>query len=103
MSLRIPDFNLIFVQTVYRHNFCLTLSEIDVPTGDWKLYISVLLLHFGLVFYFYGLARKYFFGTLPSTMTLEGKQKTRDFEIKYRSNPIFGLASKFDYEKGDWK
>ncbi|XP_017488668.1 PREDICTED: cytochrome c oxidase subunit 4 isoform 1, mitochondrial-like [Rhagoletis zephyria] len=88
---------------LYRHSFCLTLSEVEAPTGEWKIQLAVVLYTVGLALFFYGFARKNFFGPLPPTMSPEGKQATRDLEIKYKTNPIFGLASKFDYEKGDWK
>lgn len=36
-------------------------------------------------------------------MSPEGKQQARDVELLYKTNPIFGLASKWDYEKNEWK
>ncbi|KAJ6221229.1 hypothetical protein RDWZM_007041 [Blomia tropicalis] len=88
---------------LYRHSFCLTLSEVDAPTGEWKIHLSIVMYTVSMALLFFILARKYFYGPLPASMSLEGKQAQRDLEIKYKTNPIFGLASKFDYEKGDWK
>jgi len=88
---------------LYRHSFCLTLSEVEAPNGEWKIQLAIVLFTFSLALYFVVIARKFFFGPLPDSMSPEGKRATRDFEIKYKMNPIFGLASKFDYEKGDWK
>ncbi|UXI19170.1 slowmo protein [Sarcoptes scabiei] len=88
---------------LYRHSFCLTLSEIEAPTGEWKYQLSIIFFLVGIALYYFSFARRHFFAPLPKSMTPEGKQETRDMEILYKSNPIFGLASKFDYEKGDWK
>lgn len=88
---------------LYRHNFCLTLSEVEAPTGEWKIQLSIVLFTIAFALFYIGFAKKNFYGPLPETMTPEGKQRTRDLEILYKTNPIFGLASKFDYEKGDWK
>ena len=41
---------------------------------------------------------------LPDTITNEEKQKAQnDRQITIRVNPIEGLTSNYDYEKGQWK
>ncbi|KAG1683581.1 Cytochrome c oxidase subunit 4 isoform 2, mitochondrial [Nymphon striatum] len=39
----------------------------------------------------------------PSTFSPEAKQKQLEYMIKARVDPIEGISSKWDYEKGQWK
>ena len=48
--------------------------------------------------------KKYAYNILPDTITNEEKQKAQiDRQIAIRVNPIEGLTSNYDYEKGQWK
>ncbi len=40
---------------------------------------------------------------LPHTISKEHIERQVDTMIKQRQNPIEGIASKFDYEKNEWK
>jgi len=48
--------------------------------------------------------KTYVYNILPDTITNEEKQKAQiDRQIAIRVNPIEGLTSNYDYEKGQWK
>lgn len=43
------------------------------------------------------------YAALPVTMTPERQQAQLERMINMQINPVEGLASKYDYEKGRWK
>merc|ERR1712107_908654 len=44
------------------------------------------------------------YGALPDTITSDEKQKAQiDRMIAIRANPVEGISSNYDYEKGQWK
>lgn len=49
----------IFFVSVYRHNFCLTLAEVEAPTGEWKIQVSIVLFTVSLALFYLCMARKF--------------------------------------------
>ena len=48
--------------------------------------------------------KAYVYGQLPETITDEEKLKAQiERMIAMRANPVEGLTSNYDYEKGRWK
>lgn len=89
---------------LYRASFAQTFVEMEAPTGEWKSVVGVGLILSSLGIWFYLWMKKYVYDPLPETITDEElvKEQIR-FMIEARVNPVQGLASNYDYEKGQWK
>merc|ERR1719191_1759813 len=91
-------------KALYRHSFCQTLAEYNEPTGEWKKVL-------GIAFFFISLGiwgviwlKMFVYAPQPTTISDEEIQKaTIKRMIDMRVNPITGLASRYDYEKNEWK
>lgn len=89
---------------LYRASFRLTFSEILAPTGRWKSYIG-----WTCFFWACGLWLAIIFfkaknrDRMRPSLSLEARQAQLQRLIALKANPITGLASKWDYEKDDWK
>merc|ERR1711971_1402965 len=90
--------------TLYRASFCQTLAEVEAPSGDWKSIIGVVLVLVSVGLWGFLWCKAYLYGALPESVTSEEKQKAQiDRMIALRMQPIDGVSSKYDYEKGKWK
>jgi len=91
-------------KVLYRASFCQTLAEVEAPTGEWKSVVGITLVIVSLGIWGYLWMKTYVYNILPDTITNEEKQKAQiDRQIAIRVNPIEGLTSNYDYEKGQWK
>ena len=91
-------------KALYRASFCQTLAEVEAPTGEWKSIIGMTLVGVSIGIWGYLWMKAYVYNTLPETITDEEKQKAQiDRMIALRVNPVEGLTSNYDYEKGRWK
>ncbi|XP_038044678.1 cytochrome c oxidase subunit 4 isoform 1, mitochondrial-like isoform X1 [Patiria miniata] len=90
-------------RALYRLSFDKSYSEMRAPTGEWKYIIGGVFGLLSVAIFFYGLQKKFIAPPLPITMTKEWQQDQMKYNIAIRNNPVTGLASKWDYEKNDWK
>ncbi|CAN0548502.1 unnamed protein product, partial [Ectocarpus sp. 8 AP-2014] len=91
-------------KVLYRASFCQTLVETEAPTGEWKSIWGLTLIGISMGIWGYLWMKKYVYNTIPDTITNEEKQKAQiDRMIALRVNPVEGLTSNYDYEKGQWK
>jgi len=91
-------------KVLYRASFCQTLVEVEAPTGEWKSVLGIILMGASIGMWGYMWMKGYVYGELPDTMTNEEKKKAQiERMIALRVNPIEGLTSNYDYEKGRWK
>nr|AGG22607.1 mitochondrial cytochrome c oxidase subunit IV [Locusta migratoria]AGG22608.1 mitochondrial cytochrome c oxidase subunit IV [Locusta migratoria] len=90
-------------KALYRASFCQTFAEIQAPTGEWKSIIGITLIAVSLSLWVYMAMKIWVYRPLPSTFTEERRQAQLRRMIDLQVNPIEGLASKWDYEKNDWK
>jgi len=91
-------------KVLYRASFCQTLAEIEAPTGEWKSILGWALISVSIGLWGYLWMKAYVYPPLPDTITNEDKMKAQiDRMIAMRVNPIEGLTSNYDYEKGQWK
>jgi len=87
---------------LYRHSFCQTFTEMDTPQGEnrfeWAIFFGIMT-GVGIWHIFTN-----YFVYVEGRTTNEKWQGAQIEEAVLRmKDPMFGLASKFDYEKGDWK
>eukprot|EP00092_Neocalanus_flemingeri_P050173 GFUD01057885.1.p1 GENE.GFUD01057885.1~~GFUD01057885.1.p1 ORF type:complete len:193 (-),score=52.49 GFUD01057885.1:321-899(-) len=91
-------------KVLYRASFCQTLAEVEAPTGEWKSVLGLTLVGISIGVWGYLWMKAFVYGKVPDTITNEDKQKAQiDRMIAMRVNPIEGLTSNYDYEKGQWK
>merc|ERR1712083_448205 len=91
-------------KALYRASFCQTLSEVEAPTGEWKSILGMSLIGISIGIWGYLWMKAYVYNVLPETVTDEEKQKAQiDRMIALRVNPVEGLTSNYDYEKGQWE
>ena len=91
-------------KALYRASFCQTLVEVEAPTGEWKSILGLCLIGISIGIWGYMWMKKFVYSSLPDTITDEEKVKAQiDRMIAIRVNPVEGLTSNYDYEKGQWK
>jgi len=91
-------------KTLYRASFCQTLTEVEAPTGEWKSILGLTLIGISIGIWGYLWMKAFVYNDMPDTILNEDKQKAQiDRMIALRVNPIEGLTSNYDYEKGQWK
>ena len=91
-------------KTLYRASFCQTLVEVEAPSGDWKGILGFVCVGISVGILGYIWMKKVVYPPLPDTITNEEKQKAQiQRMVDIRVNPVEGFASKYDYEKGEWK
>jgi cytochrome c oxidase subunit 4 len=90
-------------KALYRASFCQTFSEMNAPTGEWKLYVAGVLGAFACACWLYMGMRAFILQPLPDSFKPENQAIQLRNMIELQVNPIDGLASKYDYEKNEWK
>ena len=91
-------------QALYRASFCQTLAEVEAPTGEGKSILGCVLVAVSIGIWGYFWMKSVVYGALPDTITSDEKQKAQiDRMIAIRANPVEGISSNYDYEKGQWK
>lgn len=90
------------IKKLYRYSFCQTFAEFKAPTGEWKLHLGVGIwaCAIALLFNYVMFSNA---EDLPETFCEDRRQAQLKRMIALEMNPITGLASKWDYEIGDWK
>merc|ERR1711988_1440090 len=91
-------------KALYRASFCQTLAEVEAPTGEGKSILGCVLVAVSIGVWGYLWTKAFVYGELPDTITSDEKQKAQiDRMIAIRANPVEGISSNYDYEKGQWK
>lgn len=91
-------------KTLYRATFAQTFAEMNAPTGEMKgaFGLSLIVVSVSLIAYIL----LYHAGVFPekaSSLSYEHRQEMLQKMIDLRWNPVSGTASRWDYEKNDWK
>lgn len=88
---------------LYRASFCQTFAEMMAPTGEWKSIVGCTLFFITLSIWMSIAVKNLCLPPLPESVSEERQQAQLERMINMQVNPIEGLASKWDYDKGDWK
>uniref|UniRef100_A0A1B6GJI5 Cytochrome c oxidase subunit 4 n=1 Tax=Cuerna arida TaxID=1464854 RepID=A0A1B6GJI5_9HEMI len=89
---------------LYRASFCQTFSEMSAPKGEWKCIVGWTLIWLSSAIWLAMYIKKFvLLPDLPPTFELERRQAQLQRMIDIGNNPVQGIASKWDYEKKDWK
>lgn len=91
-------------KALYRHSFCQTITELGEPTGEWKKVTGITLIFFSLAIWGVIWLKMFVYEMPLRTLTDEEHVKAQVRRmIDMRVNPIQGMASRYDYEKNEWK
>lgn len=90
-------------KTLYRASFCQTYAEMTAPTGEWKAIVAGIIFGFSLTSIFMIYLKTYVYPPKPHTITEEWMHKNLERMVRQGQGPIEGVASKWDYEKNEWK
>uniref|UniRef100_A0A5S6QQR5 Cytochrome c oxidase subunit 4 n=1 Tax=Trichuris muris TaxID=70415 RepID=A0A5S6QQR5_TRIMR len=108
-SLRIKekgDWSLLSVEekhALYRASFRMSFAEMVAPSGHWKVVAGFTMILITLGLWFVAFLKTFIFGPLPPSFSDESKELQLQRMIDTYSEPITGYASKWDYEKNQWK
>jgi len=90
-------------KALYRASFCQTFAEMKAPTGEWKSILGITLMASSFAIWIYMWMKIYVYSPLPETLNPDRMEAQLKRMIDLRANPIEGVSSQWDYEKGDWK
>lgn len=90
-------------KALYRASFCQTFAEMKAPSGEWKYILGVCLIGSSLAVWVYLWMKLFVYNEVPDTLSPEKQAAQLQRIIDLRMNPIQGISSNWDYEKGDWK
>ncbi|XP_077432581.1 cytochrome c oxidase subunit 4 isoform 2, mitochondrial [Vanacampus margaritifer] len=88
---------------LYRLMFCKTYPEMKQPTQEWKTVVGGIFIFLGLTGLLVWWQSIYVYPKPPRTFDSEWQAKQLQRMLDMRTNPVQGLSSKWDYEKGQWK
>jgi len=90
-------------KVLYRASFCQTFAEMNAPTGEWKMITGMVLFCLGISMWMVIWCQKFVIPGGLRTLEPEYIKANVQRRIDYEMGPIEGLASKYDYEKNEWK
>uniref|UniRef100_A0A3P8TQE4 Cytochrome c oxidase subunit 4 n=1 Tax=Amphiprion percula TaxID=161767 RepID=A0A3P8TQE4_AMPPE len=88
---------------LYRLTFRHTYPEMKRPSDEWKTVVGGIFLFLGFTGLVVWWQRLYVYPQRPRTFDDDWQAKQLQRILDMRINPIEGISSKWDYEKGQWK
>ncbi|CAD7669520.1 unnamed protein product [Nyctereutes procyonoides] len=88
---------------VYRLQFHETFAEMNRRSNEWKTVMGCVFFFFGFTALLIWWQRVYVFPKKPITLMDEWKAQQLQRILDMKGNPVQGLASRWDYEKKEWK
>ncbi|KAM3919890.1 cytochrome c oxidase subunit 4 isoform 1, mitochondrial [Leptodactylus fuscus] len=88
---------------LYRIKFNKTYADMHKGSNEWKTAIGGTLIFIGLTAFIIMWQRKYVFGDIPHTLSDDWIAMQTKRMLDMRINPIEGFASKWDYDRNEWK
>uniref|UniRef100_G3T2S2 Cytochrome c oxidase subunit 4 n=1 Tax=Loxodonta africana TaxID=9785 RepID=G3T2S2_LOXAF len=89
--------------SVYRLQFHESFAEMNRRSNEWKTVMGGVFFCFGITALLIWWQRVYVFPEKPITLTDEWKAKQLQRILDMKGNPVQGLASRWDYDKKEWK
>lgn len=88
---------------VYRIKFKESFAEMNRRSNEWKTVVGTAMFFIGITALVVMWEKLYVYGPLPQTFDKEWVAMQTKRMLDMKVNPIQGLASKWDYEKNEWK
>ncbi|XP_064132000.1 cytochrome c oxidase subunit 4 isoform 2, mitochondrial isoform X2 [Loxodonta africana] len=88
---------------LYRLQFHESFAEMNRRSNEWKTVMGGVFFCFGITALLIWWQRVYVFPEKPITLTDEWKAKQLQRILDMKGNPVQGLASRWDYDKKEWK
>merc|ERR1712071_470711 len=88
-----------FVPRIFLSDFCRNQSSIC----EWKSVLGMTFVAMSMACWIFFWMKTFVYGDLPETFAPERQEAQLKRMIQMQINPIEGLSSKWDYEKGQWK
>lgn len=88
---------------LYRIKFKESFAEMNRGSNEWKTVVGTALFFIGFTALVVMWEKLYVYGPLPQTFDKEWVAMQTKRMLDMKVNPIQGLASKWDYEKNEWK
>ncbi|XP_050629711.1 cytochrome c oxidase subunit 4 isoform 1, mitochondrial isoform X2 [Macaca thibetana thibetana] len=88
---------------LYRIKFKESFAEMNRRSNEWKTVVGTAMFFIGLTALVIMWEKLYVYGPLPQTFDKEWVAMQTKRMLDMKVNPIQGLASKWDYEKNEWK
>lgn len=90
-------------KALYRASFCQTFAEMKAPTGEWKSVLAAIFTALALTGWIIIYMKNFVYSDMPHTITREWQEAQMNKMLAQGQGRVEGLASKYDYEKGEWK
>jgi cytochrome c oxidase subunit 4 len=90
-------------KALYRASFRQTYAEFNAPTGEWKSIVGMVLMGISVTGIGFWWIKHFVLPPMPETITAEWQERQLEKMVRQRQGAVEGVASKWDYEKGDWK
>lgn len=91
-------------KALYRASFCQTFSEFKLnKAGDWKMCLGIAFMGFAFSLWMWIFCKIFVYKPAPDSFSDEGRLARLRYDIAIRKDPVQGIASKWDYEKDQWK
>ncbi|XP_044746229.1 cytochrome c oxidase subunit 4 isoform 1, mitochondrial-like [Coccinella septempunctata] len=87
---------------LYRASFRQTFAEFQAPSPEWKIVLAMLLHLISVSLLLHYLTYS-IYPTMPDTFCESKRQAQLRRILDLQQNPVFGVSSKWDYEKDTWK
>uniref|UniRef100_A0A2K5WGK0 Cytochrome c oxidase subunit 4 n=3 Tax=Macaca fascicularis TaxID=9541 RepID=A0A2K5WGK0_MACFA len=88
---------------LYRIKFKESFAEMNRRSNEWKTVVGTAMFFIGITALVVMWEKLYVYGPLPQTFDKEWVAMQTKRMLDMKVNPIQGLASKWDYEKNEWK
>ncbi|XP_077839481.1 cytochrome c oxidase subunit 4 isoform 1, mitochondrial isoform X2 [Macaca mulatta] len=88
---------------LYRIKFKESFAEMNRRSNEWKTVVGTAMFFIGITALVIMWEKLYVYGPLPQTFDKEWVAMQTKRMLDMKVNPIQGLASKWDYEKNEWK
>lgn len=91
-------------KALYRASFCQNFPEFkNMRNGLWKVWVGGALAGLSVSLWLWFFCKIFVYNPLPDSFSEEGRLARLRFDIAIRKDPVQGIASKWDYEKDQWK
>jgi len=91
-------------KALYRASFCQNFPEFQqCDKGEWKIILGIGFIGLAMSLWMWFFCKTLVYNELPDSFSEEGRLARLRWDIALNKDPVQGVASKWDYEKDQWK